>query len=434
MVMTNNIFLIGLNQANLTKLRHIRGADQHAYHGVLDPSEVYDTEVFPIPDMLRRAEAAIRDSGVSVDAIAGYMDFPVSTMLPLLCKTFGTRSTSLESLLKCEHKYWSRVAQREVIPDNIPGFTAFDPFDDEALQTIGAAGLGFPFFVKPVKSSGSRLGFKIDSPEDFEKAIRVLRAEINLIAEPFDYVLEHATLPDAIKKVSGHYCMAESIIGGHQCTVEGYVHNGEVVPYGIVDSIRYPQVLSFFHYLYPSGLPAHVQTRMRELTVRIMRHVGFDNSAFNIEFFWDEPRDHVWLLEINTRISQSHCDLFEKVDGVSHHQVTIDLALGRKPDMPHREGAYPVAAKFFHRVFFKDATVARVPTKDEIEAVQTDVPGCIVALQVREGQRLSELPEQDSYSFAVAYIWLGARDHESLLRTYETVLGRLNFAYTDIEE
>ena len=50
--------------------------------------------------------------------------------------------------------------------------------------------------------------------------------------------------------------MAEQVIGGRQCTVEGYVHDGEVVPYGTVDSIRYPQVLSFFYYLYPSTLPA----------------------------------------------------------------------------------------------------------------------------------------------------------------------------------
>jgi hypothetical protein len=432
--MTSHIFVIGLNDFNLRKLEHIRGANTHAYHGVLDPAEVYETEIFPIPEMLERAERVIRESGMPVDAIAGYMDFPVSTMLPILCRRFGTRTPSLESLLKCEHKYWSRVVQREVIPEHIPKFTAFDPFDDDALHAIGESGLGFPFFVKPVKSSGSRLGFKIDSPEDFDNAIATLRAEINLIAEPFDYVLEHASLPPDVARVTGQYCMAEEIIGGHQCTVEGYVHKGEVVPYGIVDSIRYPKVLSFFHYLYPSGLPAHVQDRMGELTRRLMRHVGFDNSAFNIEFFWDEPRDHIWLLEVNTRISQSHCDLFEKVDGVSHHQVTIDLALGRRPDMPHREGAYPVAAKFFHRVFFKDATVARVPTAQDITAVEDAFPGTHVALQVTNGMRLSDLPEQDSYSYAVAYIWTGAHSHDALLSRYHEILARLPFEFTDIEE
>jgi acetyl/propionyl-CoA carboxylase alpha subunit len=228
--------------------------------------------------------------------------------------------------------------------------------------------------------------------------------------------------------------MAESIIGGRQCTVEGYVHDGEVVPYGIVDSIRYPGVISFFRYQYPSKLPARVQRKMNELTGRIMSPVGYDNAAFNIDFFWDEALDKVWLLEINTRISQSHCDLFEKVDGVSNQQVTIDLALGRRPDMPSREGQFAIAAKFFNRVFFRDATVSEVPTPEQIRALETKFPGTIIVPQVREGMRLSELPEQDSYSYALAYIWMGARNQSSLLRNYERVVRSMPFRFTEIEE
>jgi hypothetical protein len=429
-----NVFIIGLNDFNLARLQRLRGAEDLAFHGVLDPAEVYDTEVFPIADMLRRAEAELRAFDGPIDAIAGYMDFPVSTMLPILCATFGARTTSLESLLKCEHKYWSRLVQREVIADQIPAFAAFDPFDDHALATIGEAGLAFPFFVKPIKSSGSRLGFRIDSREDFELAIRQLRQEIGLISEPFNYVLEHAELPDEVARVDGRYCMAESIIGGRQCTVEGYVHAGEVVPYGIVDSIRYPGVISFFRYQYPSKLPARIQRKMKQITEKIMRHVGYDNAAFNIEYFWDELLDKVWLLEINTRISQSHCDLFEKVDGVSNHQVTIDLALGRRPDMPAREGRFPLAAKFFSRVFFRDATVSQVPDPATIQAVETKFPGTIVVPQVHQGMRLSELPEQDSYSYAIAYIYMGARNQSSLLRNYERVVRSLPFRFSDIQQ
>ena len=149
--------------------------------------------------------------------------------------------------------------------------------------------------------------------------------------------------------------MAEQVIGGRQCTVEGYVHDGEVVPYGTVDSIRYPQVLSFFYYLYPSHPAAQVQDKMWEITRTIMSHIGYDNAGFNIEYYWDEVQNKIWLLEINTRIAQSHCDLFEMVDGVSHQQVTVDLGLGRKPDMPQGEGPEKVAAEFFYRVFFPDA-------------------------------------------------------------------------------
>lgn len=432
--MKKNIFVIGLNAFNLDKLKRLRGAEDMEFHGVIEPAAVYDTEEFDIPAMLAEAEAQLSAFEGSIDAIVGYMDFPVSTMLPILCQKFGVRTTSLESLLKCEHKYWSRRVQKEVVPEHIPAFTAFDPFDEGALTRIGEAGLSFPFFVKPIKSSGSRLGFRIDNPEDFDHAIEKLRADIGTIQEPFNFVLDQADLPQEIREVDGGYCMAEQVIGGRQCTVEGYVHNGEVVPYGIVDSIRYPQVLSFFYYMYPSRLPPNVQDKMGALTKTIMSHVGFDNSAFNIEFFWDEVQDRIWLLEINTRISQSHCDLFEKVDGISHQQVTVDLGLGQRPDMPSREGDYKVGAEFFYRVFFTDATVSRVPPPEEIEAAAAKVPGTFIRPQVHEGMRLSELPEQDSYSYAIAYIWMGASKQSTLLWNYERVLKNLNFEFTDIEE
>jgi len=99
-----NIFLIGLNEQNLRKLKGIRGAENYNYHGVIDPTAVYDTEYFPIENMLRQAGDQLRAFNGSIDAIAGYMDFPVSTMLPILCTEFGARTTSLQSLLKCEHK------------------------------------------------------------------------------------------------------------------------------------------------------------------------------------------------------------------------------------------------------------------------------------------------------------------------------------------
>ncbi|QFU03054.1 acetyl-CoA carboxylase biotin carboxylase subunit [Halomonas sp. THAF5a] len=428
-----NIFVVGLNDFNRQRLETLRGAERCRFHGIIAPEAVYDTEEFDIAAMLAEATAELEAFEESIDAIVGYMDFPVSTMLPILCERFGTTATSLASLLKCEHKYWSRRVQQEVIPDFIPEFTAFDPFDDEALTHIGEAGLYFPFFVKPIKSSGSRLGFRIDTPEDFYHAIERLRDAIGLIADPFNTVLEHADLPPEVAAVDGGFCMAEQIIGGWQCTVEGYVFDGEVVSYGIVDSLRYPQVLSFFHYHYPSGLPEPIQARMRELTEMVMTHIGYDNAAFNIEYFWDEVQDRIWLLEINTRISQSHCDLFEKVDGISHQQVTLDLGLGQRPDMPHRQGDYAVAAKFFYRVFFADARVTRVPTPAEVAALEADFPGAMIDVQVAEGQWLSSLPEQDSYSYALALVWMGGDSAEQLLEHYDRLSARLTFAFDQVQ-
>lgn len=432
--MTKNIFVVGLNDYNAERLKRLRGVEDVVFHQLLTPAQVSETQEFDIPAMLAEAEETLDNFEGSIDAIVGYIDFPVSTMLPLLAKKYGTRNASLESLLKCEHKYWSRKVMKEVIPDHIPKFTAFDPFDDDALTRIGEADLRFPFFVKPIKSSGSRLGFRIDSPEDFDYARERLRAEIGQISEPFNAVLSKADLPEEIAAIEGHYCMAEQVIGGRQCTVEGYVYEGDVVTYGTVDSIHYPQVLSFFYYLYPSTLPDHIQEKMSEISRMIMSHIGYDNAGFNIEYYWDEVQNKIWLLEINTRIAQSHCDLFEVVDGVSHQQVTVDLGLGRKPDMPYREGDKAVAAEFFYRVFFRDATVARAPSRAELEVAAEQAEGTRIVSYLKKGMKLSDLTEQDAYSFAVASLWMGASKQSKLLWNYEQVMKKLNYEFTDLVE
>lgn len=349
-----------------------------------------------------------------MDAICGYMDFPVSTMLPLICREFGTRSPTLEGLLKCEHKYWSRVEQKRVVAEHIPDFTAFDPFADDPLSHVD---LPFPFWVKPIKASGSFLGFRIESREDFETALGEIRKSIELVSDPFAYVLEQVEVPPEVAHVEAHYCMAEGIIGGRQCTLEGYVLDGRVEATGIVDSIRYENNVSFFRYEYPSTLPFKIQERMVRLTERLVPALGFDSSAFNIEYFWDRQNDKVWLLEINTRVSQSHSDIFEKVDGASNQAITVDVALGRDPEFPYQKGEFLRAAKFFWRVF-EDGVVRRVPSEAEIEQVSREMPGTIVKPQVTPGMRLCELLEQDSYSYAICYLYIGGEDQKELLDKY----------------
>lgn len=424
---------MGLDPFNREKLASIRDAGRYNFHGVLDPAEVFDTYDFPIPDMLERAETQIRqwqeETGREVDGIVGYMDFPVSTMLPLLCEKFGVVGPSLESLLKCEHKYWSRLVQDEVVADHIPRFRAFDPFDDDVFAKID---LDLPFWIKPIKSSGSMLGFRIATQEDFDSAIAQIREEIHLISEPFNFVLDQAELPDEVAEIEGHYCLAESIIGGRQCTVEGYSWQGEVEVFGIVDSIRYQNGSSFFRYEYPSTLPDLVREEMIELTEAVISHIGFDNSAFNIEYFWDRERNHVWLLEINTRVSMSHSDVFEKVDGQTNQQVSVQLACGEKPDFPKGDGHYKSAAKFFWRTFDGDAIVTTVPSEDEIAAVNDRFPGTVVRPQVEVGMALSELLEQDSYSYAICEIYVGGNDTKDLLDKFVTCQEMLTFQFEPV--
>lgn len=425
-----NVFVLGLDDFNRRKLERTHAAWDCRFIGLLDPGEVLEAIYFPIGDMLARAKAQIRTYGGAPDAVIGYVDFPVSTMVPILARQFDLRAPTLESLLRCEHKYWSRVVQREVVPEHVPDFELVDPFGDASAAALT---LGYPFWLKPVKSAGSFLGFRVSNPVEFEQALATMREHIGIFAEPFDHVLEHATLPAHIEVVGGHYCIAESLIGGVQCTLEGYVYDATVHFHGAIDAIRAGNGSTFLRYQYPSMLPRRVIKRMQSIARRVLEHIGLDQSAFNIEFFWDAAADHVWLLEINTRIAQHHSDLFEKVDGESNHQVVVDGALGRRPRFDHGHGKFACAACFFLR-HYRDGIVRRVPNDADIAALATEIPGIIFEPHVVAGTRLSELTHQETYSYALAIVYLGGDDRQMLRERYRLCRRRLRFDIQPVKD
>lgn len=222
-------------------------------------------------------------------------------------------------------------------------------------------------------------------------------------------------------------------MSGQQAASEGYVHDGEVVVYGVLDSLNYSGTSSFLRHQYPSQLPAPMVRRIREISEKVIKQLGMNNCTFSIEFFCEPETDGLWLLEVNPRHSQSHAELFEFVDSVPNHYCMLSVGLGRDPNLPHRKGPYEIAAKWYHRRF-GDALVTRVPTHDEIEALREEIPGLAVDVQAPEGERLSTMPGQDSYSFELAHIYLGADDQEELERKYDRVIEKLRFEFAEEEE
>jgi biotin carboxylase len=414
-----NIFVFGADEFNLAQMRALEEASDYRFHELYHHREVKGRGEFPVKELYEGALKRLREFPGSVDAIVGYWDFPVSTMLPLLRKPFGLPSPSYEAVLKCEHKYWSRLEQRRVVPEYIPDFCVVDPFAEDYRERIT---VDYPFWIKPVKAASSHLGFKVRNDEELDHAIGVIRGKIKSYAEPFNYLLQFAELPDEVASIGGSHCIVEGIISrGRQCTLEGYVYDGEVCVYGVVDSIREGKHRSSFsRYQYPSTIPWRIQKEMIAVTERFLKHIDFDNGPFNIEYYWEDETDTIWLLEINTRISKSHCPLFRDVDGASHHQVMIDLALGKRPDFPHRQGDYKIAAKFMWREY-QDAVVKRIPTEDEMRQLHGRFPSAEIKLHIHEGSVLSKLKYQDSYSYEIAVIFLGGNSRKELLEKYRAV-------------
>ncbi|MFE2991066.1 acetyl-CoA carboxylase biotin carboxylase subunit family protein [Streptomyces sp. NPDC059262] len=418
-----NVFVVGLDDANLSALHAASGAEEVCFHRLLTIQELQDGEV-AVPDLLERARHVLNGFDGPIDAIVGYWDFPISTLVALLGKEYGTRATSLESVVKCEHKYWSRLEQQKVVTE-YPGFGRVDL---EATSPQPPDGVGFPMWLKPALSYSSELAYGVGDMAEFRAAVDHIREGIHRVGRPFEYILDQLDLPQEMGGVGGQVCLAEETLNGVQVAVEGYEHNGEVTVYGILDSINYPESTSFLRHQYPSALPEPVQERLREVSARVMRRIGWKEATFSIEFFYDPATDEIAILEINPRHSQSHAELFANVDGVPNHHCMLALALGREPAIPFRRGPYALAAKWYYR-WFTDGVVHEVPSPEELTRIEEAIPGVRIDVVPDEAQRLSDIGQQDSYSYEVAHIFTGGADEHELREKYDSCVAALQLAF-----
>jgi len=230
--------------------------------------------------------------------------------------------------------------------------------------------------------------------------------------------------------VGGQACVVEEALHGRQVTVEGYRYQGTVVIYGVIDSVCYPHSPSFQRYQYPASLSADVTARLSDISRTVVEAIGMEGMTFNIEYYWDPDTDAIGLLEINPRHSQSHAALFAAVDGMANHAVMLHLALDQEPQFPHRQGSYPMAAKCFLRRF-SDGIVRRHPTREEIDTIERSVAGTTINLVAHTGDRLSHMHAQDSYSYELAHVYIGAADEAELNTKFHHVSTTLRYEIDD---
>jgi hypothetical protein len=416
-----NVFVLGADDRNLERLRRLPGSDEIRYHALLPGDLLFDLDGLDIPARLAEARRALEEFDGSVDAIVGYWDFPVTSLVPILCRELDLAGPRLEGVLRCEHKYWSRLEQSRVIED-LPRF-ALVPLDGEDPEPPDE--VDFPFWLKPVKAASSKMAHHVHNEDEFRRAVRDVESGIDAYSAPFDRVLEHADLPDEIASAQTRACIAEEPATGRQFTVEGYCIDDVPEVYGVVETVLYPGSSSFLRYEYPAAIPQEVADRMIDASERVMRQMSVGWSTFNIEYFWDEESDRIRLLEVNPRLSQAHSPLMELVDGVSNLHAMVEIGLGREPDVARRAGKFAVAGKFFPRVF-RDGVVTLGADEEDIARVERDIPGvAAIVPAVEEGDRLSDLPEQEPYSYALAEIVIGAEDSDQLAARYDACLDAL---------
>jgi hypothetical protein len=237
-----------------------------------------------------------------------------------LCEEFGFRGPSVESVFLCIHKYYSRRCESNPIRCEY-----IDLHDENLTVTT------YPSYLKPPWLNLGILGFKLDSPDDLQHALKIARRDYGAWS-PLYYPFFHRYVdlqkyPLATRDIM----LVEEFVDGPQVTVEGWVYEKHPYIWAITDTNTYPGTRVIDNFSLPSRRPAHIQKQLADRACQAIRNVGLDNGFFNMEFWCHE--DSVTLTEINGRAATCFYNLYRNCLEACIYESGLALACGRNPVM-----------------------------------------------------------------------------------------------------
>ncbi|MFO1519433.1 MAG: ATP-grasp domain-containing protein [bacterium] len=399
------------------------------YLASLDLSKRYDIEAFGTeiidpadfnPDAFLKALSRHAKKTSSPDGVVATDDYPASILASLAARRFKLPGPPPPSVFYCQHKYYSRLAQKKAVPEAVPDFALVSLKDQKAP-------LPFPFFMKPVKSYFSLMSQPIRSPREFQTVLKDLRKRLPPFVKTFSHLIPRMN-SEIARPANGEHLIAEGMLDGHQVTLEGYAHRGKYYFIDVVDSLFYPGTRSFRCFWAPSRLPAEVQQKMWGIAERFMKSIGFDDFLFNVEFFYHPRKKTIHILEVNGRMASQFASLMQALHGTHTYEILMDLSVGKKPRFRRFAGKDRVAASFVLRTF-EDRKAISVPGDGEVEKIKRLFPGSHVEILAKAGKRLSENHRQDEESYRYAIINLSAPNSRELQRRFRICGKELKFAF-----
>ncbi len=373
-----------------------------------DPADVID-------EMLEKCERE------NIDGIVTSEDYPGSIFASIIAQQAGLLAPRPEHVLLFQHKYYSRLAQLQYVPDVTPNFFLCDPHCFNPLLFD----LFFPVFVKPAKSFFSVFANNANTMNELKYLMKTSILPPEFLHQ-FNWFMRNYTPYD----LDANYLLIEDSLQGMQVTLEGFVYKGAVEPISVVDSIMFPNKISFKRFEYPSSLSESVQERMADIACMLMQGVGFDNGFFSIEFMYNPDTQDIHIIEVNPRTVSQFADLIEKVDGINTYSLVLALATGQKPKLLKRKGEHSMAACFVLRTF-EDKKVVKAPSQEQLEQVYQLFPDARIQIYVQAGQKLSDA-FQDGKSFRYGLVHLGGRDQQDLFEKFEQCKQVLEFQFISV--
>ena len=352
----------------------------------------------------------IQTKELTFDGVVGTDEMPACLLASMIAHATKKPGPHPHAVLRCQNKFVARQLLSRVMQEAIPTFTLLNSHTPR-----------LPFFIKPVKGELSLCAGAVKTLADLEQFL----AQGKHLPQYFSSFNRLMRL-NKFEGPDGHLFMTEEIRTGHQVTVDGYVHKGNVQTTTIYDSILYPGTLSFKSFNTPSTLPTHAQHVLQRLAKKAITTLQLDSTCFNIEFFYNTDTDTPTLIEVNPRMASQFADLTEKVYGTNPYELQVALALGEKPHF-NGKGKQSCAASIPFRVF-ENKHVLSVPSASDISALKKDYPDVFVQVLVKPGDNLSDYP-QDTNSFRYCLVNIAADSHEELDRIAQECKKRLPFSF-----
>ena len=361
------------------------------------------------------------------DGILGADDFISCLYASRACKELDLPGAKTELELIFQHKYYSRVLQNEIVPEYIPKFQLLN-FKKPPT---------YPFFAKPIRGAASIMAKRIHSDQEFKNYQKMPFLKLFTFHRLVSLFQNIAFKIAGVKPVQ-EMAVAEEIIEGNQCTLEGVVFKGINYTIGITDSVMYPNSkLSFERFNFPSKLDQGIQNKMAEVAEKLMLSSGFDFGFYNIEFFHNPNTGEIKIIEVNPRMAFQFTDLYEKVLGINTFDLLLRMTAGEDISEVLQKistkGNYQKATSFVLRTF-QDAKVLVHPSINQVTNYLNLFPDARLMIQAKTGDKLSDDIFQDVESFRLLTLNVGGNTDVELLNKYEKALKMLPFTLQPIEK
>jgi biotin carboxylase len=357
---------------------------------------------------------------IGIDGVISNNEYFGALMAAVIARRLGLPGTDPRAVIVAQHKYCSRMLQRQVVPEATPAFSVFD-YD---IRDPAQLGLDFPCFIKPLKATFSVLARRVDDFGELRRHLgfRVFeKLIIQRLLKPFNDLMP-VYMPFAMSVCN---MIAEEVIEGEQVNIDGYVDGGKVTFLGMVDEIMYPGTHAFMRFEYPSRLAQGVRSRMAALTERLLRAMNYDHGFFNVEMYYRPAHDDIKIIEINPRMASQLANLYRRVDGHDPYDALLALSVGERPRIARGAGEFKTAGSFVFRRF--DGRAAKpAPSAAQLDAIRRHYPDARLMLYLKRGVSLArEMKWLGSHRYAVHN--LGGASRQDLHDRYNDIRRRLAF-------